>query len=441
MEKYRTQVCLLLLSVCFAASAGERERQQGTEMSLEELFRVADANSKSQRIHAFKEEEAHKGLSAARRERLPNIDAAVSFSYLGDGRVWDRDFSDGMKADIPHYGNNFVLSASQVIYSGGAVSGGIAMADLAEKAAAQEKLQDRGNLRFLLAGYYLELYKLDNQMRVYDRNIALTEDLVALAKAQYGQGTALQNDVTRYELQLENYRLARTRIGNSRHILNYRLNKLAGLDEGTIVVPDTTLLSALPAVEAVGEWQQTAGASAPSVALSSLGIRQSRQHERIVRSASLPHVALVAEEHLDGPVTIEIPALDKNFNYWFVGVGISFNLSSLYRNKSRISQARIETRRHEEEHALLLDELACTVEDDHTRYREALHETGTLQTNVRLARENYATLHTRYRNGLALATDMLEVANTLLDAELQLANAHANVHYAYYKLKHTSGTL
>ena len=53
----------------------------------------------------------------------------------------------------------------------------------------------------------------------------------------------------------------------------------------------------------------------------------SRTKERLVRSDLLPHVALLAENHLDGPITTEVPPINKNINYWFVGVGVSFNFS------------------------------------------------------------------------------------------------------------------
>lgn len=51
---------------------------------------------------------------------LPTIDAKAEFSYIGDGVMTDRDFSNGIHADMPHFGNSFVLKASQVDYSGGA---------------------------------------------------------------------------------------------------------------------------------------------------------------------------------------------------------------------------------------------------------------------------------------------------------------------------------
>ncbi len=418
-----------------------KSQEHSTKMTLEDIFLLADENSKSQKAYSMKIDETQKDIRSAKNGRLPEVDASLSFSYWGNGYFWDRDFTNGMKADIPHFGNNFALTASQVVYSGGAVSSGIEMAEIAQKMATQEKLKDRNDLRFLLAGYYLEMYKLTNQIRIYGENIVLTNDLIETVKAQYEQGTALENDITRYELQLENYRLEKKRLENSRHIMNYQLNKLVGLDEQTMLEIDSTSFTSVPNLDSSDVWQQTAMESAHDLNLAQLNIQQSIQKQRQVRSESLPKIALIAEEHLDGPITIEVPALNNNFNYWFLGVGVRYNLASLYTNKSKRNRANIEIKRHEEELDLLKDDLSSRIEDDYVRYGEAVFEVETLKKSVSLAVQNYQTIHTRYLNGISLATDMLEVSNAKLDAELRLANARANVLYSFYKLKHTSGTL
>lgn len=431
----------LFIALALLPAAEGQAQQTRTVMTLEEIFQYADRNSKSQKAHSLSVSAAQENVKSAKEGKLPQLDAGLSFSYLGNGRVFDRDFGNPMKAGIPHYGNNFVLTASQIIYSGGAVTTGIKMAELAEKMAEQEKAIDRNNLRFMLASYYVEMYKLDNQIRVYDRNISLTSELIELARAQYQEGTGLENDITRYELQLENYKMAKTRTQNTRSILNCKMNRLAGIEQRIVVVPDSARFQDMPEESTGDFWHNAAAASAPSIPLAKLGIEQAQQQERMIRAERLPKVALIAEEHLDGPVTIEIPALNKNFNYWFIGVGATFNISSLYKNRSRRNRAYAQTMQRKEELELLKDNIADAVEEDYTRYREAIMETGTLKKNMQLAEQNYGTIHTRYANGLSLATDMLEASNTLVDAGLKLANAYANVQFAYYKLKYTSGTL
>ena len=67
---------------------------------------------------------------------------------------------------MPHFGNNFSLEAQQVIYAGGAISSSIELAELGKHSAELDAQKNRQEVRFLLTGYYLDLYKLHNQMQV-----------------------------------------------------------------------------------------------------------------------------------------------------------------------------------------------------------------------------------------------------------------------------------
>lgn len=90
---------------------------------------------------------------------LPDIEANLSFSYIGDGFTTKRNLSDYQKAAIPHFGNNFGIDISQPVYTGGAVKAGIELAKLKTTAAHYSTEQQRDNIRFRLAGFYLDIYK------------------------------------------------------------------------------------------------------------------------------------------------------------------------------------------------------------------------------------------------------------------------------------------
>ena len=81
------------------------------------------------------------------------------------------------------------------------------------------------------------------------------------------------------------------------------------------------------------------------------------------------------------------------------------------------------------------------VNADHVRYKEACEELKTRQKSVELAERNYRTTLTRYTSDMALITDMLDAANSKLDAEQQLVNARINIIYYYYKLLFITGKI
>lgn len=414
---------------------------QNRVLGIEEMFRLADENSRSIQTYKTGTEEAGEAVKAAKARQLPDINASVSVSYLGDGYLWDRDFRNGQNVPMPHFGNNFTLQASQVIYAGGAVSSSIAMAELDRRMATLDLQKNRQEIRFLLTGYYLDLYKLDNQAKVFEQNIRLTRMVIRNMEARRTQGTVLKNDITRYELQLENLKLQLTRVRDARKIMNHRLVTTLHLPDGTEIVPDTTLLAREVLPQAESDWQQMAGQSNIGLRQSELAIQINRQKVRMERSEQLPQIALVAEEHLDGPITIEVPVLDNNFNYWFIGVGVKYNLSSLFKNSRKIRQAKLQVRRAQEEHALAQEQIENAVQAAYTNFLTSFTELQTQKKSTELADQNYSVTSNRYRNDLALLTDMLDASNAKLDADLGLVNALINVIYSYFKMKYITHTL
>lgn len=415
--------------------------QEKCVLTLEQLFALADKNSKSLHAASFAVSEAEQAVEVVRNRKLPDIDISLSASYLGNGYLTDRNFSDGRSVKIPHFGNNFAITATQLIYGGGKVDNAIALAQLKKEMAGVNLDATRSRVRWMLTGFYLDLYQYQNALRVYDKSIELAQRVITDTRARNKVGVALQNDVTRQELHLKNLELARKRVANSAEILNYDLVTLLGLPDGTQIQVDSTLIARQLPMESLAHWQEVASTGAHSVKQSALAVKTSERVERLERSNLLPNVALVASNHFDGPITIEVPAINKNFNYWFVGVNVSYPLHAFYKAKRSIKQARIATewqRRKQEE---TVQQTHLDVMADYTRMLEAQDAVETLKKSVALAHENYDIISTRYINDIALVTDLLDAATQRLDAELQLVNARINVLFNYYKLWETAGIL
>ena len=439
MSKKRWLIVLLYAVLCsqrlFAQTLDRRV------LGINEMFRLADENSQSIQTYKTGEEAAKEALKAAKSQRLPDIGASLSFSYLGDGYLWDRDFKNGQNIPMPHFGNNFALEAQQVIYAGGAINSSITLAELGQQMAALDWQKNRQEIRFLLTGYYLDLYKLNNQLQVLQKNLDLTEQVIRNMESRRTQGTALKNDITRYELQKETLKLQLTKVQDACKIMNHQLVTTLHLPAGTEIVPDSTLLDEEVKALAENDWQMMAAQSNVGLQQAQLSVQMSEQKVKLERSELLPKIALVAGEHLDGPITIEVPVLDNNFNYWYVGVGIKYNLSSLFKNNKKVRQAKLNARRAQEEYLLAQEQIENGVQANYVNFLTSFTDLRTQEKSVELADQNYNVISNRYKNDLALLTDMLDASNMKLSADLGLVNARINLIYSYYKMKYITHTL
>ena len=188
------------------------------QMSISQLFGKIEENSKALLVSKSGVESAQLGVESAKSKRLPDVDASLSFSYIGNALMTDRDFSDAQGLRSPHFGNDFSLQVQQVVYAGGAIDAGVKLAELGQKAAETGVRLTRQQVRFIALGQYLDLYKTDNRIKVYNKNIELTRRLIADIKEKQAQGMALKNDITRYELQMESLKLGLVALKNNRSI-------------------------------------------------------------------------------------------------------------------------------------------------------------------------------------------------------------------------------
>ena len=430
-----------LIVLCSAVLCSQYLCAQSRTMGIEEMFRLADENSKSIQTYRTGKEVADENLKAAKAQRLPDISASLSGSYWGNGKLWDRDFSNATKIDMPHWGNNFALEAQQVVYAGGAISSGIELAELEKQLAEMDWQKNRQDIRFLLVGHYLNLYKLHNQIEVLHKNLELTDQLIANMQARLEEGTALENDITRYELQRETLRLQLAKVEDACKIANHQLVITLHLPEGTVVQPDTTLNDSRIQTLNEANWQELAAQNNLNLQQAETGIKVNRQRVKMERSERLPKISLVAAEHLDGPITIEVPVLDNNFNYWYVGVGVKYNISSLFKNNRKLKAARLNVRKAQETYELAQEQTNHAVQESYVNFLTSFTDLRTQQKSVELADQNYSVTSNRYQNDLALLTDMLDASNMKLSADLGLVNARINVIYNYYKMKYVTHTL
>ena len=78
---------------------------------------------------------------------------------------------------MPHWGNTFVVKASQVIYAGGEISRGIERSRLEAEAAGHDTVFTQQESSFSASGIYLDLVSVEQTSgRSTERNVEQTAD-------------------------------------------------------------------------------------------------------------------------------------------------------------------------------------------------------------------------------------------------------------------------
>lgn len=411
------------------------------KMSISDMFQLAEKNSRELNSQRTKVEVAQEGIEAAKSERFPDINLKLNASYLGNILLTDRDFTNVHGYSAFHLKNEFSIDAQQMVYAGGAINASIKITQLDKEQVELDLEMNRQNIRFIALGEYLDLQKLQNREKVIENNIELTAKLIANIEEKHSQGVALKNDITRYELQMQTLYLTLTKARNQFSIINHQLCNTLGLGNSDIIQPTDDIASAIFSRDGETKWQTETAVQSQQMKIAKLNERIAQQKVKMAKSDLMPKIALVACNDFNGPITFELPAVNKNLNSWYVGVGLTYSLSSIFKSNNKISKAKLAFKNAKEQTDIVSEQLNDQVQAAYTQYVQSFTELETQEKNVELAQQNYKVINDRYINQLALITDMLDASNMKLDAELCEVDARINIAYAYYKMKYIAGQL
>ncbi len=430
-----TALITALLTLSATSSFAQEKR-----LTLAEAFSLAEEQSASLAATRSAIDYADATVYSAKADRSPDIDINIQLSYIGNTWVADRDFSNGSWVSTPHFGNTFSIAATQVLYAGGAIKNNIEMASLKKDMATLAHENNTQGIRFLIAGYYLDLCQMQNRRIILEKNIAQTQKLLDDIKENYAAGTALKSDITRYELLLQGLELNLKQTCDAMDIANRNMTEALALPESTIIVPDTSFIGKKVNIGAEEDWQNAA-LSGPVLRQAQKDVAINEKAEELSKAGLRPTIALRIEDKLEGPITYEVPTLDNNVNYWYAGVNISYNLGSLYKQRRKVSEQQKATSTARLRQSDAERQISARVHAAYVKFGDAIFAMHTNEKAVQLAYENYDVIHYRYLNGMALITDMLDASNQQLNAELELMNSRISIAYCHYVLLNSVGQL
>src|SRR5690606_21166916 len=392
----------LFLIICLSFS-GYGYAQNGLEkkISIEELFLLTLENNPSLSVSEKNVRIAEQDVKVARDMHLPDVNVSTSAFYIGDGTILDKDFSNATKIDLPHFGNIFSVEASQLIWKGNIVRNSIQVRSLQEDLASLSYLSNKQNIKLLTLGYYLDLYKLQNQADVYRQNIALAEQRLENINLFYEQGMVTRNDVIRGELQISNLNLTLQVIENNIQILNKQLTVAMGLPEETQIIADDSALRELPEIS-LSEIGQNDVQSHPSFLMAQKSVEIYETSEKITRAERMPALVAFAGNTLQRPITTSSPVLDMYSNGWNIGLSLSFDIGSLYKTPQKIRLNKYETERAKAQTYEAEQMIGVAINAATIKYKETITQNQTLEKNKDLADENYRIMESKYNNQLAI---------------------------------------
>jgi len=142
-----------------------------------------------------------------------------------------------------------------------------------------------------------------------------------------------------------------------------------------------------------------------------------------------------------GYIAADIPHVFSVTNALNAGVGVSYNISSLWKTKAKIQQADARVKQLSASQAMLDDNIRLQVNKSYLALVSNRKKIEVYAKAVDQAQENYRIVKNKFDNSLATTTDLLEADVAQLQARLNYTLSRADAFVAYNKLLQTAGIL
>src|SRR6478752_170226 len=433
------------LLIIFSLFSLQMTAQEKKTLSLNEAIDLGLQNSKLLKINQAKIEEATAATKEAVEKRLP--DAKASASYLRVNAVnvelKTKGNSGGSGGTTPPveqpkvsqalYG---LMNVSLPIYTGGKIRYGIESSKFLEKATMLDAQSDKDEVIQNTIEAFANLFKAKTAVRLVQENLneaqQRTKELTGMEK----NGLLARNDLLKAQLRESNMEYNLSDAENSWQLANVNMNLMLGLPTTTELVLDTANLGKKEDNRVLDDYLNAARINRKDIEATDLRKKAAESGVKSAKGDLYPSLALTGGYiGLDIPDFLSIPAAMN------VGVGVSYNIGSLWKNKAKVQQAEARVKQVTFTEALMDDNMQLDVNKSYLSLMTNRKQIEVSAKAVEQAEENYRIVKNKFDNSLATTTDLLDADIAQLQTRLSYTLSRADAFVAYHKLLQTSGLL
>lgn len=423
-----------------ALFAGNTVFAQDRTITLDEAIKLGLETSKTLKLSKSKIDQAVSQFEQAKDKALPT--GSASFTY-DRAQIPANSLAFGPTSfDLPKSANAYlgIVSLNETIFGGNKIKYARQSTELLTDVARLDADKDKQQITYDIVSAYYNLYKVLQSKKVVEQNLKTIDDQIHQSQRFFDQGLVTKNDVLRFQLQRANIELNGYDLESNRKIINYNLDILLGL-------PETTQLNIAQITEAdrnlgaLENYVDTALVNRQEVKQSDIRLKVGDINIKTVKANNLPTLNASAAGYYVDIAASPLPKTGQYITPLTVGLGLSWNFSSLWTNKNKVTEARLEREQTEINRGILTDNIRNEVNQSYQNYQLALNKIQLLQTSIDQATENNKILESKYKSNIASATDRADAETLLYQAEINLELAKADAGLAYYTLLKSTGKL
>lgn len=422
----------IFLPICLVVATFAHAQE--TNVSLQEVIQQSLQNNKSVKVAEAAKNTSEYKVQSAKNNRLPDISLSGQYMHLFtttnvDIKLPMQSSGGGMGVEP----NQLLLgqaSASVPVFAGFKIKNAIKSSELMVDLSNLQIEATKENVVWQAINLYFGLYKTQRSIDVLNENLVRANQRMKDFQNFLDNGIIARNDLLRAKLQASNVQVAIDEAETQYKNINYRLNLLTGQDETKIVHVDN--------VETLKTINQNSQDYVNRTDVKSYDVKNqiADSQIKIAKAAYYPQLAVSA-----GYVAMDIDKVASVTNATNVGVGLKYDLSSLYKNKAEVEIAKAQKLENEMQKETTIDKAKVEMNEAFQKYDLAKKKNNVYKEAVEQANENYRIVKDKNDNGLADTDDLLEADVQQLQAKINQVVGDADEQLAIYEYYYTTGIL
>lgn len=443
MNKKITAIAAFFLA--FMVLGNHLAAQEVKRLSIKEAVELGLQSSKHLKIDQAKILEATAALEEAKDRQLPDFKISGSYLRLTTANIdlkttqkQESSSENGSGGGVPKISQAMygMASLSLPLYAGGKIKYGIQSAKYLLEAEKLSAGSDQNAIVYNLIEAYTNLFKAAQVINVIKENLAASQNRDSNFIRLENNGLMARNDRLKAQLQTSDIELRLLEAQSNYNIANVNMDLLLGLPESTIIEVDPEFIKQAQEEHPYTYYEEQAIEHRKDVQALNYQQKAADLGIKAAKANYLPSLALTG-----GYVAVNVPKFLTVTNAVNGGLGVQYNLSSLWKTGASIKKAKAQAQQLSASQELLSDNIRLQINRDYQNALLAKKKIEVHDKSLVQAEENYRITKNKYDNSLVTITDLLDANVALLSSKINVLNAKADAALAYQKLLESSGAL
>ena len=431
---------IISVSSVYSQETGKKKINDTKRFDLKEAIDLAINKSNEVVLATTKADTKNLELQAMKNNQYPDVKISGQYMRLTNASVnlkANSNSTSGNSGSAPKV-NQLLLGQANVslpLFSGFKLQNSIKASDYLYQAEKAKSAQTKEEVALKVVEYYANLYRAQKSVNLIKENLKSAEQRVKDFEALEQNGIIARNDLLKAQLQQSKVQLSLDEAYKNVAVFNYYLVTLLQLPEDYKIYIDEHQFDNNQPVNVIKSEEEGLKNRKDLEAIRFFQ-KANESSIKIAKSAYFPSIALVGEYttlNLQNVVTVQ--------NAINVGLGLSYNLSSIFKNGKEVKIAKNKALEAQQSEAVLAENIKIQVQQSIENYNLALKQNLVYEEAIDQATENFRIVKDKYDNGLSNTTDLLEADVEQLNSKINYAYSRANIMLKYYEMLSASGEL